>query len=135
MIAASIAGCATTPHGYVLNVFSSSSQRCPAGQPRPSASRSTLAASTSSTPPAPSGSAGPPSPAAASRAASTPLAAAFPACSGLVIVPNASRCPAVIVAASDSARAVASASRPSSADAATAAPKTPQVPVMCQPWS
>jgi hypothetical protein len=53
----------------------------------------------------------------------------------LHIEPNASRCPSVIVAASDSARLAASASRPKSADAATAAPNTPQVPVMCQPWS
>src|SRR6201999_261945 len=83
VIVASIAGCATTPHGYVLIVFCSSSQRCPSGQPRPSASRSTLAASATAPPPPPGGPAAPPSPAAANRAASTPLAAAFPACSGL----------------------------------------------------
>ena len=86
-------------------------------------------------PPSPSESGNAVAPALASRAASTPLAAALPGWNGLVIEPNPSRCPMTMVETSAMACSSSVADRSSSSAAAAAAPKTPQVPVMCQPRS
>ena len=72
-------------------------------------------------------------PACASSAATTPLRAASPACSGFTIVPKFSLRPEASDAAMASAWPVAPASSPSSRDAAAAAPIVPSVDVQCQP--
>jgi len=120
--------------GIGLEVFSSSSQPgprqaearrgvhvlCPPARPR--ARRR-----------GPSGSRGPDTPAAAGGRPGCRWRR-LPACSGLVIEPNAARCPTVITAASDNARAMVSAPSPSSHDSATPR-RRPAGPVMCQPRS
>ena len=63
----------------------------------------------------------------------TPLRAASPACSGFTIVPKFSLRPDASDAAIASAWPAAAASRPSSRDAAAAAPIVPSVDVQCQP--
>ena len=72
-------------------------------------------------------------PARASRAASTPLRAAKPPCSGFTIVPKFSFRPEAPDAAMASACAVRSGVRPSSRAAAAAAPIVPSVEVQCHP--
>jgi len=71
----------------------------------------------------------------ASRAAKTPLAAAFPAWNGLVMDPKASRCPNVMVDAAANAASRPGPSSPSNRPAATAATEHSARPVMCQPRS
>ena len=71
----------------------------------------------------------------ARSAASTPLRAASPPCSGLTIVPKLSFRPHASDAAMDSARPVVSASRLMTRAAAAAAPMVPIVDVQCQPCS
>jgi hypothetical protein len=129
---ASMAGWETIPHGYGLKVFSSSRQRSVS----PSSSSRAKAPDRAATK-APSGSApsGPGTPAAASRAASTPLAAALPACIALVMVPKPSRIPSGWCSACPSRAGQRPAGSPRRTAAVAAAPAGPQVPVMCQPRS
>lgn len=72
-------------------------------------------------------------PSAASSAASIPFRAALPTPTFLAAVGRFSTRPADWLAAMPSACAVRSAGRPSSLAHPAAAPKTPQVAVMCQP--
>jgi hypothetical protein len=72
-------------------------------------------------------------PAFASCAASTPLRAANPACSGFTIVPKFSLRPDASDAAMARACPVWTAFKPNSRDAAAAAPMVPSVAVQCQP--
>ena len=69
----------------------------------------------------------------ARRAAVTPVAAARPACSGLVIVPKTAFRAAACVPAIPNAWAVVLASSSRSCAEAAAAPKQPTVPVACHP--
>ena len=71
----------------------------------------------------------------ASRAASTPLAAARPTCTDFVIVPNIDFIPAAWLAASPMAWCSCVASAPSAMLQATAEPTAPTVAVVCQPRS
>jgi hypothetical protein len=73
-------------------------------------------------------------PRAASSAATTPLCAARPTCSGFVIVPKFTRMPAAVLAAMASVCAVFARSRPRSFAVATAAPNVPTVPDEWNPF-
>ena len=71
----------------------------------------------------------------ASIAASTPLCAALPGWNGLVMEPKTSRTPEACVPATPIAWTICSVLRCSRRPAAATDPKTPHVPVMCQPSS
>ena len=71
---------------------------------------------------------------AASRAATRPLRAAPPTLTLLAMVPRASTRPEDCTAAVPSAWSIRSGPIPSIAPTPAAAPNTPQVEVMCQPW-
>ncbi len=72
-------------------------------------------------------------PSAASSAARTPLCAARPACSGLVMVPDWPSMPLAMELAMPNAVAVLAPDSPSRRLAAAAAPSVPNTPVGCQP--
>ena len=71
----------------------------------------------------------------ARSAAVRPFCAARPGWKLLVIDPNISRRPTGWVAASPSAHTICCSVSPKALPHAAAAPKTPAVPVMCQPRS
>jgi hypothetical protein len=74
-------------------------------------------------------------PASASSADISPFCAARPGWKLFVIVPNISRRPEDCVAARPSAQRIRCSESPIAFPTAAAAPKTPVVPVMCQPRS
>ena len=77
----------------------------------------------------------PVNPRSARCAACRPFAAAFAGCIAFAWLPNTSRTPDANVPATPMAMFVSSGPSPRILLAAAAAPKTPAVPVMCQPIS
>ena len=125
-------GNSTTPHGYGLWVFASSSQVSPS--PLVIAARFAPSPITEVNPRGPAiGSAGPVTPASANNAADSPPRAEAPTPMLLAMVPSVSTSPDDCAEALPIAQTMRSASNRSTFAAAAAAPNTPQVDVMCQP--